>query len=234
MKKALMLCALLAPVSGYAQDTSLSLFTESYAPYSYLEGDTLTGHAVDFMTEALSRSGVAASMELTKWSRAISLAEKQPDTCVFPTARTEEREPKFQWVGPMYSNGEYLLQRTGTNQDVTTLEEALTKTIGTQFGDYTEGMLKGMGATKIDLAADQQMTFKKLAAGRLDYVIVLGGAAEAAIANGDFEIAMEVSRTDIYLACSNDTSVEAVGKLGVAISEIVEDGTRDALVAAYK
>lgn len=231
--KPLLICALLAPVAAAAQDAPLSFYTETYTPYSYMEGDTLTGHAVDFVTEGLSRAELTASMELTKWTRAISLAEKQDNSCVFTTARTEEREPKFQWVGPMYTNAEYLIQRPGTNAEVTSLEGALTKTIGTQTGDYTEAMLRKMGATDLDLAADQNMTLKKLEAGRIDYVIIWGGAAKAAAASGKFEIAFEASRTDFYLACGLGTDPKVVEALNESFASIVADGTRDKLMAAY-
>ncbi|TCL00382.1 polar amino acid transport system substrate-binding protein [Shimia isoporae] len=234
MMKTLAVCAALAPAAVFAQDASLDLFTESYAPYSYMEGDKLTGHAVDIVTEALSRSGVEASMELTKWTRAISLAEKKPNTCVFTTARTEEREDKFQWVGPMYTSSVFLVQQKGANADVTGLEQALTKTIGSQSGDYTVGLLEKMGATNIDLAADQVMTLKKLEAGRLDYAIVLQAAAEAATASGKLEIAMEAERSEFYLACSKTTDAGLVTKMNDAIGSIVADGSRDKFVAAYE
>ncbi|SFL28736.1 substrate-binding periplasmic protein [Shimia haliotis] len=233
MKKTAVLFALLAPTAALAQEASLNLFTEINRPYSYMEGERLSGHAVDFMKEALARSGVMASMELTKWSRAITLAEQQDNTCVFTTARTEEREEKFQWVGPMYTSSEYLLQRVGSNTDVSSLEEALTKTIGTQAGDYTVQKLKKQGATNIDLAADQSMTLKKLKAGRLDYAIVWGNAAAAATESGELEVAMEASQTSVYLACSKTTDAVLIEKLDRAIHSIVDDGTRDAFMSKY-
>ncbi len=234
MLKKLAVCAALMPASAFAQNTTLSLFTESYAPYSFMEGDELKGHAVDIMTEALSRANIEANMELTKWTRAISLAEKKDNTCVFTTARTEEREASFQWVGPMYTSSVYLIQQKGANSEITSLDEALTKTIGSQTGDYTVGLLEKMGAANIDLAADQKMTLKKLEAGRLDYAIVLGAAAEAAEAGGVLEIAMEASRSEFYLACSNTTDGELITRIDAAIDSIVADGTRDQFVAAYE
>ncbi|MCP4826928.1 MAG: amino acid ABC transporter substrate-binding protein [Shimia sp.] len=233
MKKTVLLCTLLMPMAAAAQDTALSLFTESYEPYSFMEGDKLTGHAVDLVAETLSRADVTASMELISWTRAITLAEKQPNTCVFTTGRTEDRENNFQWVGPMYSSSEYLVQRAGTNADVTSLEQALTKTIGTQTGDYTIEQLEKLGATDIDLAADQEMTLKKLAAGRLDYAVVLDDTAAAATADGQLEIAMEAFRTEFFLACSKTTDAGLVSKLSAAMATVVQDGTRDKFVAAY-
>lgn len=234
MLKKLVVCAALTPAAAVAQSATLSLFTENYAPYSFMQGDELKGHAVDIMAEALARANINARMELTKWTRAISLAEKQENTCVFTTARTEEREAKFQWVGPMYTSSVYLIQQKGANQGVSSLEDALTKTIGSQTGDYTVGLLEKMGAANIDLAADQNMTLKKLEAGRLDYAIVLGAAAEAADAGGILEIAMEASRSEFYLACSNTTDVDLITQIDAAIDSVVADGTRDNLVAAYE
>ncbi|MGR3637229.1 MAG: substrate-binding periplasmic protein [Shimia sp.] len=232
--KTLAICALALTTATVAQAADVKLFTEDYAPYNYLDNGELTGHGVDIIKEALSRSGVTADMEVTKWSRAISKAEQDADTCVFTTARTPEREERFNWAGPMYSEAIYLIQKIGANADVDSVDAALTQKIGTQTGDFAVALMDRMGATDIDLAPDAEMTLKKLRAGRVDYMVALESAAKVAIDGGGIEIAMEVSRNEFFMACSKTTNGEVIAKMDAAIGSILADGTQAEFIAKYE
>ncbi|WP_422050236.1 substrate-binding periplasmic protein [Shimia sp.] len=233
--KALIFCAMAVPAVAMAGDADVAFLTEDYAPYSWMENGEAVGHGIDLIHEVANRAALTSSVEITKWTRAIVLAEKNENTCVFSTARTEEREPKFQWAGPMYVESTYLVQRAGENTDVTTLDVALTKAIGTQVGDFTVELLNGLGAAKVDTAPDLDKTLKKLRAGRLDYVI-LGedGAKSITAQNADLEMALEVSRDEFFIACSKSTPAETVAKIDAAMASMMEDGTQAQMVAKYK
>lgn len=231
--KTLALCAMALSTATVAQAADVKFFTEDYAPYNYVENGELTGHGVDIINEALTRSGVSADMEVTKWSRAITLAEQDANTCVFTTARTPEREDRFNWAGPMYSEAIYLIQKPGANGDVASVEQALTKKVGTQTGDFAVALLDRLGASDIDLAPDAEMTLKKLGAGRVDYMVALESAAAVAIEDGSFEIAMEISRNEFFLACSKTTDESVIARMDDAIDSILADGTQEALLAKY-
>ncbi|MDA5555443.1 substrate-binding periplasmic protein [Shimia sp. MMG029] len=233
--KALIFCAMALPAVAVAGDAEVSFLTEDYAPYSWIENGEAVGHGIDLIHEVAARAALSHSVEITKWSRAIALAEKDENTCVFSTARTEEREPKFQWAGPMYVESTYLVQRAGENAEVATLEAALTKTIGTQTGDFTIQLLQELGAAKVDTAPDLEKTLRKLRAGRLDYLI-LGeeGATAIAAQNDDLEVALEVSRDEFFIACSKSTPAETVAKIDAAMDAMMDDGTQAQMVAKYK
>ncbi|MBO9397295.1 transporter substrate-binding domain-containing protein [Shimia sp. R9_2] len=233
--KALIFCAMAVPAVALAGDADVAFLTEDYAPYSWMENGEAVGHGIDLIHEVANRAALSSSVEITKWTRAIVLAEKNENTCVFSTARTEEREPKFQWAGPMYVESTYLVQRAGENADVTTLDVALTKAIGTQVGDFTVELLNGLGAAKVDTAPDLEKTLKKLRAGRLDYVI-LGedGAKSITAQNADLEMALEVSRDEFFIACSKSTPAETVAKIDAAMASMMADGTQAQMVAKYK
>ncbi|MGR3637228.1 MAG: substrate-binding periplasmic protein [Shimia sp.] len=232
--KALAFAALLLPAAALAETPAVSFLTEDYAPYSWFEDGKAVGHGIDMINEVAKRSALPHTVEITKWTRAIALAEKDANTCVFSTARTEAREPKFQWAGPMYAESTFLIQKIGNNADVSTLEQALTKTIGTQIGDFTVDLLKDLQASNVDAAPDQPKTMMKLDAGRVDYVILGQESAKAMTAdNADLEIAMEVSRDEYYIACSHSTPADVVAKIDAAMNELMADGTQAEIVAKY-
>lgn len=232
MKK-IALCALAFTAATGAQAADVKMFTEDYEPYNFVKDGELTGHGFDIVTEALRRAGLTADIEVTKWSRAVSLAEKDADTCVFTTARTPEREERFVWAGPMYSEAIFLIQKPGANAEVADVEAALTKKIGTQTGDFAVALLDRLGASDIDLAPDASKTLKKLDVGRLDYMVALESAAAVAIDQYGFEIAMELSRNEFFLACSKTTDPVVVAKIDMAIDSILEDGTQAKFIANY-
>lgn len=233
--KALIFCAMAVPAAAMAGDAEVAFLTEDYAPYSWMEDGQAVGHGIDLIREVAARAALTSSVEITKWTRAIALAEKDENTCVFSAARTEEREPKFQWAGPMYVESTYLVQLAGANADVTTLDVALTKAIGTQVGDFTIDLLNDLGAAQVDTAPDLSKTLKKLRAGRLDYII-LGedGARTIAKQNADLELALEVSKDEFFIACSKSTPAETVAKIDAAMDSMMEDGTQAQMVAKYK
>jgi polar amino acid transport system substrate-binding protein len=232
--KAFVCAALMLPTVAMADGASVSFLTEDYAPYSWMENDQPKGHAIDLINEVASRAALSHSVEITKWTRAIALAEKDARTCVFSTARTAEREAKFQWAGPMYVEGMYLIQNAGINGEVASLEQALTKAIGTQVGDFTVDLLEDLGAAKVDAAPDLDKTMKKLAAGRLDYVILGQESANALTAeDSGLEIAMEVSRDKYYIACSHDTPAAVVAEIDAAMDSLMADGTQAEIVSRY-
>ncbi|WP_299424707.1 transporter substrate-binding domain-containing protein [uncultured Shimia sp.] len=232
--KAFVFAALALPTVTMADGASVSFLTEDYAPYSWTEDGQAKGHAIDLINEVAERAALSHSVEITKWTRAIALAEKDANTCVFSTARTAEREAKFQWAGPMYVEGMYLIQNAGTNGEVTSLEQALTKSIGTQVGDFTVDLLKELGAAKVDAAPDLDKTMKKLAAGRLDYVILGQESANAlTAADAGLEIALEVSRDEYFIACSHDTPATVVAEIDAAMDSLMADGTQAEIVSRY-
>ncbi|SMP23689.1 substrate-binding periplasmic protein [Shimia sagamensis] len=232
--KTFVCAALMLPTVVTADGASVSFLTEDYAPYSWMADGQAKGHAIDLINEVAERAALSHTVEITKWTRAIALAEKDASTCVFSTARTAEREDKFQWAGPMYVEGMYLIQNAGTNGEVTSLEQALTKSIGTQVGDFTVDLLEELGAAKVDAAPDLDKTMKKLAAGRLDYVILGQESANAlTAADAGLEIAMEVSRDEYFIACSHDTPAAVVAEIDAAMDSLMTDGTQAEIVSRY-
>lgn len=106
--------------------------------------------------------------------------------------------------------------------------------LGTQVGDFTVDLLQELGAANVDAAPDLDKTMKKLAAGRLDYVVLGQESATALTAeNAGLEIAMEVSRDEYFIACSHDTPAEVVAEIDAAMDSLMTDGTQAEIVSRY-
>lgn len=217
-----------------ANASELTLFTEEYAPLNFEQDGQIVGMGTDQVVEMMSRAGVAYKMELTRWSRAINLAEKNADTCVFSTTHTEERDPNFQWVEPLNVDRTVLARAKGSGIEVTDVAAAAQLRTGTQTGDYTVGVLEENGFGNIDLSPTPDVTLKKLKMGRIDLIITSESFLEVAIAEGhELEQVLVLSETVLSLACSKATDPAVVASLQSALQSIIDDGTQAEIQAKY-
>ncbi len=98
---------LICLVSGSAAAASVDdiiFMTEQYPPYNLEEDNKLQGIAVDTLALMLQRAGskqTREDIEMLPWARGYKRVLSEPNTCLFSTTRTEERENLFKWVGPI-------------------------------------------------------------------------------------------------------------------------------------
>ena len=140
---ALLLASLAAHAGG--QPPALYITTEYSPPTSMQEGEQVIGSATDKVREAMARSDIAYTIELLPWKRAYAAALTRPDSCVYSTTRTPERERLFKWVGPTDEGAWVLLGRADRQYKLTTLEDARGLRIGTYLGDAREEYLRKRG-----------------------------------------------------------------------------------------
>lgn len=98
------------PVAAAEPDTAppasladLSYLTEQYKPYNYQDGsEPPAGLAVELLHRIWRQTGTAEQpIQVLPWPRAYNQLNVQPDTVLFSTARTKEREPLFKWACPI-------------------------------------------------------------------------------------------------------------------------------------
>lgn len=128
---ALALCgALMLPSPGVALE--LAALTEALPPLNY----ELDGKVTGFSSELLDLIGAEADVTMAKavlpWARAYERTSREKNTLIYSMVRTPEREPLFQWVGPI-SARRILLYKHHDRTDIVlkTLDDARPYRIGT-------------------------------------------------------------------------------------------------------
>lgn len=218
-----------------AQAADINLTTEEYKPFNYMEGDKITGFGAEQVFEVMNRAGLTYEVEMAQWSRAIGLAEKEPNYCVFTASHTAERDPKFVWIEPLNVDRTLLMKKSGSDVNPATIEDAKAFTVGTQSQDYTESLLQGQGFPKIDAAKNMETTLKKLDAGRIDLVAVSEAFYNSLKKDGkDVDIAVVLSETVLSMACNPGTNADNVTKMQDALKSMIDDGTQAAILAKYQ
>ncbi|WP_333608055.1 substrate-binding periplasmic protein [Arsukibacterium sp.] len=154
-----------ASFSQVESEKVLHFITSHSPPGEYLnEKNEVVGATVDLIRLLSSRQSEHIFIELLPWARASKMAQKTANSVLFETIRTEDRENKFQWVGPLkqYQMSLYGLKDTlkqksdkaliacelrgSVHQDKLLqigFKEGVNLVLTTQGGDCIEMMAKG-------------------------------------------------------------------------------------------
>ena len=191
----------------------------------------LDGWAVDIVHELMHHTHCRAHIEPMPWARAYAIALDKPDVVLFPATRTEERDPLFHWVGPIFRVHWCFLARKGSGIVIHSLDDARkVGSIGTYIGDARDRYLTAQGFTNLQRTTNDANNYRKLEYGRLDLIVGsdtgLASMVEAAgIAPDNFESVFPLKEVDLYVALSRETSPSTVKAWQQAFSALREDGT---------
>lgn len=240
---AVALTGLLGPAVAAAEETPLVITTEAYPPFNMqAEDGSVTGLATDILRRMMARADQPYDLGLMPWQRAFAMARDMPNTCVYSTTRTAEREPLFAWVGPLVANDWVLFARTGgdaaagPSPAVSSLEDARPYTIGGYDGDATALYLIERGFT-VDTAPYDKLNPKKLAAGRIDFWAtghLLGAYLAAREGVEDIAPILTFRETEMYLACNPQVPQATIDRLNAALDALRAEGVVAELEAGYR
>lgn len=145
----------------------LKIYTEENPPMNFTRDGKLTGLAVDVSQEILKRLKMNNPIVVLPWARAYKLGLEQPDTLIFATMRTAERENLFKWVGPITLVSTSFYAKKGSGIRIESLVDAKkVKSIGVPNAFYTEQFLRSEGFENLDIALTTDMVINKFNAGR--------------------------------------------------------------------
>lgn len=213
---------------------TLYFVTEEYAPFNYSKDGKVTGIAVDQVERIAKAAGIDYTLEIMPWARAFAMAENQPSTCVFTTGYNRERSDRFAWVNPLLKDQMVLLKRKGDTYNGLTLPKALELKVGSQRGDFAVEALELLGFKNIDLAADVDITLRKLISGRIDLMPTSVKTYKKLLKDGQpVEKAMLMDGQIYGLACNKQTPQDLIKKLQAELDKLILSGEQDRIFTAY-
>ena len=233
-------------VSGSATAASVDdivFMTEQYPPYNFEEDNRIRGIAVDTLALMLQRAGSKQTREdiiLLPWARGYKRVQSEPDTCLFSTTRTEEREHLFEWIGPIAPEAVGLIARKERNIKIDSVEDIEKHKIGTIRGDVAEQYLiiAGINVDNMERVAKTILNIRKLNHGRIDLWAYDENVAMWELkANGfnpaDYESVHLLGRKNQYFACHKGTSDTVIQKLQAALDALKADGEYEKILDRY-
>ncbi|GGC58913.1 substrate-binding periplasmic protein [Marinobacter halophilus] len=244
--RASLVLLMLAGTSSVVQAAErLYLFTEHYPPYNASvsgEGfahnqEEITGICTDMVKAVLNRVDYDVVMKMRVWSYAYDWVQGRVNHGLFCTARTDERENLFQWVGPLAPIKWTLFAAPDSGIALESLEDAKGLRIAGYRGDVMSEYLVEQGFDVIMNAAGD-VNPRRLVLGQAD-LWVTDGLVGPLVAENEHGITglkpvLVFRETPMYLAMSNETAPEIVGDLQRAVDAARAAGELDAIIARYQ
>lgn len=130
-----------------AHDKKLVIYTEHFVPYSYQnEEGEYVGINIDISKKLCELAAIECEFVLLPWKRAYNLVQTNAFSAIVSLARTDDREPMFQWVGPLVSNQTYFYKlKTNDHVVMNTISEAKNYSLGIVRGDIYESLVSDIG-----------------------------------------------------------------------------------------
>ncbi|MFO7712936.1 substrate-binding periplasmic protein [Desulfosarcina sp.] len=221
---------LLHPVACPAT-AGMTLITEEFPPFNYSDGGSLTGVTTQVVREITRRLHMADDIAVMPWGRGYKRLLGEPNVVLFTTARTQERESLFHWVGPLYTVRLGFYARKSDPRRIASLEAAKqVDTIATYKDDFREQLLKSLGFNNLDSSNSPQSDILKLVSGRVDlwFFDNIGApnvARKAGIDPQEIKEVFTYQQHVSYIAISKQTSPAIVKQWQATLDEMKADGT---------
>lgn len=222
-----------------ASAQTLTLTTEDYPPFNMLDHKTgtISGVSTEKVQELMRRAGQNYTITGFPWSRAYQMGLKIPNTCVFSTTRTPEREPLFKWVGPLVKNRWVVFARKNDVRKPKVLEDLRPFELGVYRNDAVGEYLQNHGF-KVEIANGDADNPRKLLAGRFDFWATGELSGWIILKNqglqDQFHVLFDFNQTEMYLACQKDMAQERIERFNHILKEMELDGTVMAIEKKYK
>lgn len=235
--KQFLFASVLLLISTPAWAINIVFATEPYPPYSFIAPDGQpSGAGVEVVRLIMRevRQEASYTIELMPWARALALAETQPNHCVFATARTTDRENRFQWVAPLIADVNFLVSRRDANIDAQTLQQATAFSVATQRGDFTEGLLKRQGFRRIDVSNTFETSLNKLLAARVDLMPMSESVFNKLVNDGaELKKVLPFADEQLGIACNRLIPSPLIARMQAALDTLRGAGIRDAIFQKY-
>ncbi|WP_165767280.1 substrate-binding periplasmic protein [Parendozoicomonas haliclonae] len=244
IKKSLAAALLLSSALTVQAGERLTLLTENYPPFNmsvddrnFARGIEVEGISTDIIREMVKRANIEATFTLRfPWSRIYNQTLKKPNYAIFSTARSAEREPLFQWVGPVVDNDYVLFTMAKSNLTINTIEDLKKYKVGAYKDDYVSQLLKSKGIEVIETPEDSYNA-TKLEQGRID--VWASGSLSGPYNAGKVGVTnikqiYVVESKGLHLAFNKQTPVNVIKKLQTTLDAIKADGTAAAIHKRYQ
>lgn len=199
------------PAIGFGH---LNYLTEEWAPFNYevASGDA-AGVSVEILQAIFRHAGVASSpnVKVVPLADGFAQAKKNSSTVLFSIVRTPEREPYYQWVGPVTKAEFCVYSLADRNISITAPADLNRYRIGTVNGTIEYNLLTGQGvdASNIVVASTPTELLRMLHDGEIDLWATgeFTGHYEinkAGYNTKDYEVAYNLGEKELYYIFSKD------------------------------
>ncbi len=216
----------------------LTLTTEDYPPFDMVDPKTgnISGISAEKVVELMRRAKSTYTLKSYPWARSFQMAQTTPNTCVYSTSRTPEREAMFKWIGPLVQNNWVIFKRADDPRKPKSLEDLRPYLLGTYRDDAVQEFL-AMKGYQTDIANSDNNNPRKLLARRFDFWAT--GEKHAAVIlknqglSKKFVQLFSFHQSHLYLACHASMAQKRVDHYNRLLKQMENDGTMAAIEKKY-
>lgn len=216
-------------------NAELRILTEPGPPTAFMKDGELHGFGVDVVRQLITRTGGHAQIEMMPWTRAYTIAQREPDIGLFAMVRTPDREKRFQWVGPLLHGKVRFYSLKSNGLQVNTLEDvAASGPLAVPKQWYSYEVLKDQGLNNVYGVPTPKTMVTMFRHGRVNLImledILLGDMlAPAGLKPADVQPQMVFMESSYYIAFSLDTDPAIVATWQNELAEMRRDGSFSAI-----
>jgi polar amino acid transport system substrate-binding protein len=215
---------------------TIQLYSERSPPFGFVTGQEpnrkVEGSAVDIVNEIQTRTGHVNKINMSLWTDAYAVVQYLPNSALFRTTRTPEREEKFQWVGPISTSRTYFYTLASSELTIETLEQAKDlQSISTPNGWFTHEFLINnnfqniVATARTPLEAFTQLINGDVQAFLMSDIDVIWHADANDIPMSNLTQHMEALNLKDYIAFSLSTPASTVQQWQNHLNSMKTDGT---------
>ena len=238
----LLFCLLLGTALSTAAAQRFQVFTEELPPVHYTDGNEITGIATDIVRALFQRAGLEMEIHSYPWKRTYQRALHTDNGFVYTINRTSEREPLFQWIGPILAKRTYLY-KARIREDVQVRELADLKKYRTAviLGYALTSRLKNSGlrpGQELVVCRNKEEQLRAFLHGRADLITGNEFTLPVALRQAghsmcELQPALLMNSRGYYLAANLHVDPQVVQRLRTANAELQRTGLVDAIIDRY-
>lgn len=227
-------------------DYRISLLTTDSPPVNmakkggnvFARGDEIEGYATDIVREMFKRAAIDYDITLRNpWERELEMVRKTANTGIFSIVQTEQRKPRYKWIGPFGTVDQVLVAAPNKNIEIDQLADVAGYRLGAMKADSMVELLEQQGVPYQAAATDYE-SIKKLVDGKIDLwatndLTLAWQAKHQGVVGLHVVYRLNHAPAPFYLAVNRDTPDEVVQRLQEALEQIKADGTYQRLVSLY-
>jgi polar amino acid transport system substrate-binding protein len=234
------LAAVVQPV--IAQDRKISIVTEEWPPFNYLEDGIIKGFSVDVVRNIISDLKADAEIRVVPSMRTTLMLDNNPGTMMITMLRTPERENRYQWIGPLGDGVIYFYKKKGNPLLISTLEDAKkVRSIACRHAGLVFNTLTAAGFTNLDATSTGgESIYRKLLNDRSDlgisethlgvkYILRQMNYPSDALVQTE----VKVVESPLYIACSKDIPADEIARWQESLDRMKASGEYDEIYRKY-
>lgn len=170
----------------------LTIYTEHFPPYNFLSEGEVTGINVELARKMCMAANIVCEFKLHPWNRAFRMTEETSNTGIISTAKTQARESRFKWVGPLASGTQCIYKLSSRTdiqvEDATSLTQYTLAAIRENAFNIILDSLGLTSSKNIIWFSMKYGDLKPFAAGRVDLIVGSALTIESQVHHAELEL----------------------------------------------